>query len=161
MMEFIDTHSHLYIQDFDNDRDAVIAESLQSGVSRILLPNIDLNSMQSMLDVCKTYPAVCFPMVGLHPCDVKADYKDVLEQIFNQFDNYKFIAVGEVGIDLYWDTTFLEEQKEALRIQIRFANIQHRLHGIQINIRQQYTIDSCLQTFCYDSIPVFVKVLNI
>ena len=135
-MEFIDTHSHLYIQDFDKDRSTVIAESLQTGVNRILLPNIDLDSMQPMLDVCKAYPAVCFPMIGLHPCDVKADYKDVLEQIFNQFDNYKFIAVGEVGIDLYWDTTFLEEQKEALRIQIRFA-LEHDL-PIIIHKRQSY-----------------------
>ena len=135
-MKFIDTHSHLYIQDFDADRDAVIQESLQTGVNRILLPNIDLDSMQPMLNVCKAYPDVCYPMIGLHPCDVKANYKEVLQQIFGQYDTYKFIAVGEVGIDLYWDTTFLVEQKEALRIQIRFA-LEHDL-PIIIHKRQSY-----------------------
>ncbi|MDR0367949.1 MAG: TatD family hydrolase [Bacteroidales bacterium] len=135
-MKFIDTHSHLYIQDFDKDRDTVIQESLQAGVSHILLPNINLDTLPHMLHVCKAYPDVCFPMTGLHPCDVKANYKDVLEQIFVQFDTYKYIGIGEVGIDLYWDKSFLEEQKDALRIQIRFA-LKHDL-PIIIHKRQSY-----------------------
>jgi TatD DNase family protein len=135
-MKFIDTHSHLYISDFDKDRDVVIQESLEAGVYRILLPNIDLDSTEQMLNVCKTYPDICFPMIGLHPCDVKADYKNVLEQIFNQFDTYRFVGVGEVGIDQYWDKSFIEEQKEALRIQIRFA-LDHNLPVI-IHKRQSY-----------------------
>ena len=135
-MKFIDTHSHLYIQDFDKDRDAVIQESLQAGVCPILLPNIDLDSMEQMLNVCKTYPDVCYPMIGLHPCDVKANYKEVLQEMFDQFDRYQFIGIGEVGIDLYWDKTFVEEQKDALRIQIRFA-LEHDLPVI-IHKRQSY-----------------------
>lgn len=135
-MKYIDTHSHLYIQDFDQDRDVVIQESLEAGVSRILLPNIDLDSMEQMLNICKTYPDICFPMIGLHPCDVKSDYKNVVEQIFNQFDTYRFVGVGEVGIDQYWDKSFIEEQKDALRIQIRFA-LDHNLPVI-IHKRQSY-----------------------
>jgi TatD DNase family protein len=135
-MEFIDTHSHLYIADFDKDRDEVIKESLDNQVSRILLPNIDLNSLQPLLDVCRIYPQICYPMIGLHPCDVKGDYKEVLQKIFDCFSQYKFIAVGEVGIDLYWDKTYIEEQKDCFRIQIQFA-LTHNLPVI-IHKRQSY-----------------------
>jgi TatD DNase family protein len=135
-MEFIDTHSHFYVKNFDNDRDKVIKECQDVGVSRILLPNIDLNSMQDMLKVCKTYPQQCFPMLGLHPCDVKENYKDVLQKIFDYFSTYKFIGIGEVGIDLYWDKSFINEQKNAFRFQIQFA-LQHNL-PIIIHKRQSY-----------------------
>jgi TatD DNase family protein len=135
-MEFIDTHAHLYIVDFDKDRDEVIRESLDNHVSRILLPNIDLASLGSLLDVCRTYPAICYPMIGLHPCDVKEDYKEVLQKIFDCYSQYKFIAVGEVGIDLYWDKTYINEQKDCFRIQIQFA-LNHNL-PIIIHKRQSY-----------------------
>ena len=135
-MEFIDTHSHFYVQDFDKDRDEIIKESLAEGVSRILLPNIDLDSMQTLLNVCETYPQTCYPMLGLHPCDVKENYKEVLQKIFDYFPHHKFIGVGEVGIDLYWDTAFINEQKEAFRFQIQFA-LKHNLPLI-IHKRQSY-----------------------
>ena len=135
-MEFVDTHSHLYVKDFDRDRDAVVKESMNEGVSRILLPNIDLYSMQNMLTVCEAYPQICFPMIGLHPCDVKADYKDVLQQIFDRYPLHKYIGVGEIGMDLYWDKTFVEEQKNAFRFQIQFA-LRHDL-PIIIHKRQSY-----------------------
>jgi TatD DNase family protein len=135
-MEFIDTHSHLYIEDFDNDRDEVIKESLNNNVSCILLPNINLESLQSLMNVCREYSDICYPMTGLHPCDVKENYQEVLEKIFNCFSDDKFIAVGEVGIDLYWDKTYIEEQKDAFRIQIQFA-LTHNLPLI-IHKRQSY-----------------------
>ncbi len=135
-MEFIDTHSHLYIKDFDKDRDEVIKESLENNVNRILLPNIDLDSLEPLLKVCRAYPQVCYPMIGLHPCDVKENYKEVLEKIFACFPHHKFVAVGEVGIDQYWDTTFISEQKDAFRIQIQFA-LTHDLPVI-IHKRQSY-----------------------
>ena len=135
-MDFIDTHSHFYTKDFDKDRDEVIKESLNKGVRRILLPNIDLNSMQRMLGVCKAYPQICFPMIGLHPCDVKGDYMEVLQKIFDYFSHHKYVGVGEVGIDLYWDKTFIKEQKNALRLQIQFA-LRHNL-PIIIHKRQSY-----------------------
>ena len=120
-MEFIDTHSHFYIKDFDHNRDELVRESLDEGVYRILLPNIDWDSMQKMLNVCKTYPQICYPMIGLHPCDVKKNYKDVLHKIFDCFSPHIFIAVGETGIDLFWDKTFLKEQKDAFRFHVQFA----------------------------------------
>lgn len=120
-MQFIDTHSHFYIEDFDSDRDLAVAESVRAGISHILLPNIDLESLPRLLDTCKKYPVLCFPLLGLHPCDVKKNYKTTLEQLFDCFDNQHFIGIGEIGIDLYWDTAFLEEQKDAFRLQIAFS----------------------------------------
>jgi TatD DNase family protein len=136
-MEFIDTHSHLYVKDFDRDRDEVIKESLNHSVRRILLPNINLESLQSLLDVCRDYPKICYPMIGLHPCDVKDDYKEVLQEIFDSFSQDKFIAVGETGIDQYWDKTYINEQKDSFRIQIQFA-LNHNLPVI-IHKRQSYS----------------------
>jgi TatD DNase family protein len=135
-MEFIDTHAHLYIEDFDKDRDEVIKESLNNNISSILLPNINLESLPSLLNVCRTYPEVCFPMMGLHPCDVKEDYKEVLGKMFDCFSQNKFIAIGEIGIDLYWDKTYIEEQKDAFRMQVRFA-LTHNL-PVVIHKRQSY-----------------------
>jgi len=135
-MNFIDTHSHLYLKDFDKDRDEVIREIIKSGVTHVLLPNVDLDTITPMLDLCEKYPQICFPMIGLHPCSVKDDYKDVLQKIFCNFPQYQFVGIGEVGIDLYWDTSFVNQQKDALRIQIQFA-IEHDLPVI-IHKRQSY-----------------------
>jgi len=135
-MQFIDTHSHFYVQDFDRDRDEAAAESLQAGVSHILLPNIDAESMPRLLETCTQYPDICFPMLGLHPCDVKENFQAELQKIFDYFDKYYFIGVGEIGIDLYWDKTYLEQQKEAFRLQIAFA-IEHDL-PIVVHKRQSY-----------------------
>jgi len=135
-MEFIDTHSHFYTRDFDRDRDEVIKESQDKGVSRILLPNIDWDSLTPMLEVCKTHPQICYPMIGLHPCDVKKNYKEVLQKIFDCFSPSIFIGVGEAGIDLYWDKTYLDEQKDAFRFQIQFA-LEHNLPLI-VHKRQSF-----------------------
>ena len=135
-MQFIDTHSHFYVQNFDSDRDEAVAESLQAGISHILLPNIDAESMPRLLKTCTTYPNVCLPMLGLHPCDVKGNYQTELQKIFDYFDKYYFIGIGEIGIDLYWDTTYLEQQKEAFRWQIAFA-IEQDL-PIVVHKRQSY-----------------------
>ena len=135
-MQFIDTHSHFYVQDFERDRDDAVAMSVQAGVSHILLPNIDRESIPCLLDTCAKYPDVCFPMLGLHPCDVNENYQIELQKIFDYFGKYRFIGIGEVGIDLYWDTAFLEQQKEAFRWQIAFA-LEHDLPLI-IHKRQSY-----------------------
>ena len=135
-MKFIDTHSHFYVKEFDQNRDELIKESLEEGVYRILLPNVDWDSMQDMLNVCKTYPQICYPMIGLHPCDVKENYREVLQKIFDCFSPQIFVAVGETGIDLYWDKTFLKEQKDAFRFQVQFA-LKHDL-PLVIHKRQSY-----------------------
>jgi TatD DNase family protein len=118
---FIDTHTHLYSSQFNDDREEMIQRALVSGVKKMLLPNIDLDSIYGMFDLENKYPDVCFPMMGLHPCSVDNDYKTTLEKIRNHLFSRKFIAVGEIGIDLYWDKTFLEQQKDAFAIQIEWA----------------------------------------
>ena len=135
-MQFIDTHSHFYIQDFDKDREDAIVKASEAGVSHILLPNIDVESLPRLLSVCGKYPDKCFPLLGLHPCDVKANYQTELQKIFDYFVQYRFIGVGEIGIDLYWDLTYLEQQKEAFRWQIAFA-IEQDL-PIVVHKRQSY-----------------------
>lgn len=117
----IDTHAHLYSDQFDEDRDEVIQNAINSGVEKLLLPNIDLESIDGMHQLVKDYPNNCFPMMGLHPCSVGEDYKDVLTKMKSLLDLNKYIAVGEIGMDLYWDKTFINEQADALRIQIEWA----------------------------------------
>ncbi|MDD3281252.1 MAG: TatD family hydrolase [Bacteroidales bacterium] len=120
-MEFIDTHTHFYLEHFDSDREEVMNKCLQSGVKKMLLPNIDRHSIEPMLKTCKQYPLHCYPMLGLHPSDVKENYQEELNAILQQFNKHTFIAVGEVGMDLYWDRTFIREQEKVLCQQIDFA----------------------------------------
>lgn len=120
-MQFIDTHTHIYLPEFDSDRDEVVERAVSSGIAKLLMPNIDIQSVDQMLAAESRYPDICFPMAGLHPTSVKEDYLNQLEKIEELFFNHKFIAIGEIGIDLYWDKTFIKEQIIALRRQIAFA----------------------------------------
>jgi TatD DNase family protein len=120
-MQFIDTHTHLYLPEFDTDRDEVVNRAVSSGVVKMLLPNIDFHSVDQMISAESRYPDVCYPMIGLHPTSVKEDFLSQLDKIENLFTKHKFIAIGEIGIDLYWDKTFLNEQLVAFRRQIAFA----------------------------------------
>jgi len=120
-MQLIDTHTHIYLPEFDSDRDIVVDRAVQNGVVRLLMPNIDLESVSSMLSAETRYPGICYPMIGLHPTSVKEDYLSRLDQLETIAANHKFYAVGEIGIDLYWDHTFLNEQIEAFKRQIAFA----------------------------------------
>ncbi|MBN2772726.1 MAG: TatD family hydrolase [Prolixibacteraceae bacterium] len=117
----IDSHSHIYSEDFNDDRDEAIKRALKAGVKKIILPNIDSSSVLSMLDLADKYPEICFPLMGLHPTSVKEDYKKELEEVDIWFEKRKFYGVGEIGIDLYWDKTFLKQQEDAFLIQVRLA----------------------------------------
>ena len=121
-MNFIDTHSHLYADQFDQDRDEVVNEAILSGVNKILLPNINKSTTNKMLDLCKKFPNNCFPMIGVHPCDVK---EKTIESEMNHFKKEvaknKYIAIGEIGIDLYWDNSTEELQKKIFKEQILIA----------------------------------------
>lgn len=119
-MNLIDTHTHLYAEAFDEDRSEMLARAREAGVSAFLLPNIDLDSIDGMMDLVKNNDD-CYSMMGLHPCHVEADYKEVLAKLKSKLDEGGHIAVGEIGIDLYWDKTFLQEQQEALKIQLNWA----------------------------------------
>ena len=120
-MVMVDTHTHLYAEQFDEDRAEMIVRAIEAGVSRFYLPNIDSNSIAGMMELEKQYPNQFFPMRGLHPCSVKADYKKELDIVEKWLNDRPFVAVGEIGIDLYWDKTFFEEQKDAFRTQIKWA----------------------------------------
>jgi TatD DNase family protein len=120
-MNWIDTHAHLYTKEFDSDRNEVIEKAIRNGVETILLPNIDVSTIQPMLNLCKDFPANCFPMMGLHPGNVKEDWENQLKTMKPYFSSHKMVAVGEIGMDLYWDKTFIEEQKLAFREQINWA----------------------------------------
>ena len=115
----IDTHSHIYGPEFDNDRAEVIQRARLAGVDKVLLPNINEESIARMFQVAEEYPGVCYPMMGLHPEDVKEDWTQVLDRMEVLVDG--MIAVGEVGLDFYWDTTFRKEQIEAFERQICWA----------------------------------------
>lgn len=117
----IDTHAHIYAKEFDQDRDDCIKRAKDAGIEQILMPNIDLNSIEAMLNTQKDYPEMCQSMMGIHPCYIDQDYKQALDQIRPLFDTHKFIAVGEIGIDLYWDKTFRAEQIDAFSQQIAWA----------------------------------------
>lgn len=120
-MTLVDTHTHLYAKEFDEDRDAAMERALERGVERLYLPNINSKSIPFMLSLEEQYPDRCFAMMGLHPCYVKEDYKEELDIVRGWLDKRSFVAIGEIGMDLYWDKTFVEEQKDAFRTQIRWA----------------------------------------
>ena len=121
-MQLIDTHTHLYLPEFDADRDEVINRAVGNGISKMLLPNIDMQSVDPMLSVVDRYPGICYPMTGLHPTSVKDDYESQLDKLLNLITKHKFVAIGEIGIDLFWDKTFLKEQLISFRRQIAFAS---------------------------------------
>jgi TatD DNase family protein len=120
-MMLIDTHTHLYLPEFDADRDDSVNRAVNSGVVKLLLPNIDLDSVNQLLTVADSYAGICHPMIGLHPTSVKKDYLEEIGKLLNLASEYRFCAVGEIGIDLYWDRSFLKEQIDAFRIQVRYA----------------------------------------
>ncbi|HDM8227123.1 TPA: TatD family hydrolase [Vibrio campbellii] len=117
----IDTHAHIYASEFDNDRDEVVKRALEQGIDRILLPNIDLESIEPMLKTEAAYPEICRSMMGLHPCYVDGNVEQTLAIIRGWFEKHNFIAVGEIGIDLYWDKTFRAEQEMAFVTQLNWA----------------------------------------
>ena len=135
-MEFIDTHAHYYAEEFDLDRTEGIQRAKDNHVSKILLPNIDVESINPLLNLCKSDPKMFYPMLGLHPSYVKEDWKNQLKVIQNQIDENSIIAIGEIGIDLYWDKTFAEEQKMAFSLQIDWA-IERQL-PIVIHARESF-----------------------
>ena len=121
-MRLIDTHSHLFLEEFSEDLPQVIERARSAGITHIFMPNIDSTTIDSMLSVCNAYKDYCFPMIGLHPTSVNADYEKELEIVARELRSFnKYIAIGEVGMDLYWDKTFLKEQQIVLDKQINWA----------------------------------------
>ena len=118
---YIDTHTHIYLKDFDEDRKGIISECINSGVKKLFLPNIDKNSIADVIKTCELYKDICYPMVGLHPCYIKDSYEQDLDYLKPIIKSINPIAIGEIGIDLYWDKSNLEIQREAFVAQINWA----------------------------------------
>ncbi len=122
MIKFVDTHTHLFCKEFDEDRAAVVERALSAGVGRLCLPSINVETLPALLAMCDSYPGICHPMMGLHPTDVTADYRCSLVQMERILKSDKrFIAVGEVGLDFYWSDEFRAEQFDAFETQIGWA----------------------------------------
>ena len=136
-MNFIDTHTHLFASEFDNDIDIVIKNALDNGISKMLLPNIDSTTTTKMLQLCDKYPNNCYPMIGLHPCSIKKDnLEKEISHVEQMLSQNKFIAVGEIGLDLYWDKSTLDLQKIAFESQIELAK-KYKL-PIAIHVRDSF-----------------------
>lgn len=118
---FIDTHTHIYSEQFDNDRNEVIKVAISKNVKFLLLPAIDKSYYKKLIDCTKLFPENCLPMIGLHPTSVKENYKTEIDFIKSEISNNNYIAIGESGLDYYWDKTFMKEQEIALRCQIEMA----------------------------------------
>jgi len=118
---FIDTHTHLFLAEFNSDRDEAINRAFTAGVHKMFLPNVDRKTISTMLEIAASYPGKIYPMMGLHPTSVKENYKEELKFVEEWFSREKFYAVGETGIDLYWDKTHLDEQKDSFIQQIKIA----------------------------------------
>ena len=140
-MKLTDTHCHLYLDEFKNDIDEVIRRAEEAGVTKFYLPAIDSKEMEKLLWLEKSFPGKCFAMTGLHPCSVKEGYKAELELVSGLLSHRKFAAIGEIGLDLYWDKTFIKEQYDAFRVQAIWA-LQYEL-PVVIHTRNamQETID--------------------
>ena len=117
----IDTHSHIYTEDFSEDISEVIQRAYENEVRKIVLPNIDSSTVKKVLDLSEQYPQICYPLMGLHPTSVNEDYEEELQLVEFWLQKQKFYGIGEIGIDLYWDKTFVREQTDAFRRQIRLA----------------------------------------
>jgi len=120
-MLLTDTHTHLYYETDSIKRDGLIQRCRENGISRLFLPNVDAASVPKVYALAEAYPDMCFPMLGLHPCDVKAGWEQELEEIRSFQDQHKIYAIGEIGIDLYWDKTTLDIQIQAFKKQIAWA----------------------------------------
>jgi TatD DNase family protein len=140
-MSLIDTHSHIYLSEFDNDRKAMLERAEKEAIVKILMPAIDSNTHPQMLEAERNFPNQCLSMIGLHPCSVKEDYKDELQIVQKFLQQRKFIAIGETGLDFYWDLTFKEQQFEAFQLQIEWA----LEYDLPIIIHSRNSTDECIE----------------
>lgn len=139
-MSWIDTHAHLYGEDFSVDRTAVVERALAAGVSRLYLPNIDSSSIEGMLALEEQYPENCFPMIGVHPCYINENVEQELAVVREWLAKRPFKAIGEIGLDFYWDTTYREQQYRAFRSQLELA----REYQLPVAIHSRESTRECI-----------------
>lgn len=141
-MELIDTHTHLYAEEFNDDIAEVMQRADSAGIKQFYLPAIDSTTHESMLSLESRYPGKCHAMMGLHPCSVQNNYKEELEIVKNWLDKRDFVAIGEIGLDFYWDKTHIEQQYDAFKIQMQWALER----GVPIVIHARESLDECIAT---------------
>ena len=140
-MNLIDTHAHIYLEEFDEDLHQVIENAEKEGVNKVLMPAIDSTTHSKMIKAANEFPKTCEAMMGLHPCSVKNNYKDELELAKDHLGKSGFVAIGEIGLDFYWDLTYKTEQYDTFHQQIEWA-LQYDL---PIVIHSRNSIDECIQ----------------
>lgn len=140
-MILTDTHTHLYASDFKDDQESIILRAIESGTSRLFLPNIDSSSIPGLFNLVKTFPDHCFPMMGLHPCSVNEEFQKELKVVEHWLMQRTFYAVGEIGIDLYWDKTFIEHQQYAFEFQVKLA----KRHGLPVVIHTRNAFEEVFE----------------
>ncbi|HTO15919.1 MAG TPA: TatD family hydrolase [Edaphocola sp.] len=136
----IETHAHLYDEQFNEDIEAVIQRAKDAGVQKIFLPNCDASTIESMMQIADQYSDYCFPMMGVHPCYIKEDYKKELNIAYEYLQKGNFAAIGEIGLDYHWDLTFVEQQKIAFAEQIDWAKEK----GLPIVIHSRNATQACI-----------------
>ena len=129
----IETHAHIYDEAFAEDRDLMLEKAFSAGISEIWMPNCNSGTIDGMMALATQYPTQCLPMIGLHPCYVKENFEQELYIVEEWLNKYKFIAIGEIGMDLYWDKTFLKQQEEAFLTQCQLA----KKHNLWIDIHSR------------------------
>lgn len=135
-MQFVDSHSHLFLREFDHDREEVIQRAREQGVGAVCLPNVDSSTIDPLMKLVQKHPGYCYPMMGLHPTSVKGNYKEELAIIETQLKKHDYIAIGEVGIDLYWDKSYVNEQHYVFKHQLDLA-LEYEL-PVVIHARESY-----------------------
>jgi len=140
-MELIDTHAHIYLDQFKEDRKEVLSSAFSSSVSKIYLPNIDVSTIGPMLDLEAAFPDQCLSLIGLHPCSVNADFDEELKIMENWLVKRSFAGIGETGTDLYWDKTYREQQIESLEIQVNWA----KMYDLPIILHSRDSLDLSIQ----------------
>jgi TatD DNase family protein len=139
-MNLIDTHSHIYLEEFDADREIMLERAEKEGIGKILMPAIDSTTCAKMLSVSEQFSQLCLPMIGLHPCSVRENYKDELRFARDYLEKRRFVAIGEIGLDFYWDLSYKEQQYDSFYQQIDWA-LQYDL---PIVIHSRNSIDECI-----------------
>ncbi len=139
-MEFVDTHAHVYSRKFENTGE-ILASAFSAGVARIYMPNVDAESIERMLQIENSYPNQCFSMMGLHPCSVNHTFERELALVEEWLGKRDFVAIGEIGIDLYWDKSFIEQQKEAFKVQCGWAKERNLPVAIHCRESMDLTIE--------------------
>src|SRR5579875_1304611 len=139
-MKFIDTHAHVYLPEFDEDRSVLMQRAKDAGIEKILMPAIDSSTHEALLQTEQSFEG-CIAMMGLHPCSVNESYKEELRIVEQYIGKRKFVAIGEIGLDFYWDKTFIQQQYESFHQQIQWA-LQYQL---PIVIHSRNATDECIQ----------------